>query len=128
MFSWFIAWRGQRRKRASPDSDSGGRRGGLVHVHPADLGGFILGQIVETQRDSRSRLRRRRIRDDRCGRPARRQHRAGLLARRRPAAERPRLTVDRQCGSSQQAVHLAVQVVMSGTQDVVIASGVQTMS
>jgi acetyl-CoA C-acetyltransferase len=40
----------------------------------------------------------------------------------------PGTTVDRQCGSSQQAVHFAAQAVMSGTQDVVIAGGVQTMS
>jgi acetyl-CoA C-acetyltransferase len=40
----------------------------------------------------------------------------------------PGTTVDRQCGSSQQAVHFAAQAVMSGTQDVVLAGGVQTMS
>ena len=40
----------------------------------------------------------------------------------------PGTTVDRQCGSSQQALHFAAQAVMSGTQDVVIAGGVQTMS
>src|ERR1043166_4873780 len=40
----------------------------------------------------------------------------------------PGVTVDRQCGSSQQAVHFAAQAVMSGVQDVVIAGGVQTMT
>ena len=40
----------------------------------------------------------------------------------------PGVTVDRQCGSSQQAVHFAAQAVMSGTQDVVVAGGVQTMT
>ncbi len=40
----------------------------------------------------------------------------------------PGVTIDRQCGSSQQAVHFAAQAVMSGTQDVVIAGGVQTMT
>src|SRR3954451_7267570 len=40
----------------------------------------------------------------------------------------PGVTIDRMCGSSQQAVHFAAQAVMSGTQDVVIAGGVQTMS
>jgi acetyl-CoA C-acetyltransferase len=40
----------------------------------------------------------------------------------------PGTTIDRQCGSSQQAVHFAAQAVMSGTQDVVLAGGVQTMS
>src|SRR5207253_8896223 len=40
----------------------------------------------------------------------------------------PGTTVDRQCGSSQQAVHFAAQAVMSGTQDIVVAGGVQNMS
>ena len=40
----------------------------------------------------------------------------------------PGTSVDRQCGSSQQAIHFAVQAVMSGTQDVVIAGGVEVMS
>ena len=42
--------------------------------------------------------------------------------------EVPGTTVDRQCGSSQQAVHFAAQAVMSGVNDVVIAGGVQTMT
>src|SRR5260370_11256663 len=40
----------------------------------------------------------------------------------------PAVTIDRQCGSSQQAIHFAAQAVMSGTQDVVIAAGVESMS
>ena len=40
----------------------------------------------------------------------------------------PGTTVDRQCGSSQQALHFAVQAVMSGTQDIVIAGGAESMS
>ena len=40
----------------------------------------------------------------------------------------PGVTIDRMCGSSQQALHCAAQTVMSGTQDVVVAGGVQTMS
>src|SRR2546423_1444765 len=40
----------------------------------------------------------------------------------------PGVTIDRQCGSSQQAVHFAAQAVMSGTQDLVIAAGVESMS
>ena len=40
----------------------------------------------------------------------------------------PGVTIDRQCGSSQQAVHFAAQGVMSGTQDLVVAGGVQNMS
>ena len=40
----------------------------------------------------------------------------------------PGTTLDRQCGSAQQAVHFAAQAVMSGTQDLVIAGGVEVMS
>ncbi|MCZ4238162.1 beta-ketoacyl synthase N-terminal-like domain-containing protein, partial [Staphylococcus equorum] len=40
----------------------------------------------------------------------------------------PSVTIDRQCGSSQQAVHFAAQAVLSGTQDVVIAAGVESMT
>ena len=40
----------------------------------------------------------------------------------------PGVTLDRQCGSAQQAVHFAAQAVMSGTQDLVVAGGVQSMS
>src|SRR5688500_20275046 len=42
--------------------------------------------------------------------------------------EVPGTTVDRQCGSSQQAVHFAAEAVMSGTADLVVAGGVQSMS
>jgi acetyl-CoA C-acetyltransferase len=40
----------------------------------------------------------------------------------------PAVSIDRQCGSSQQAIHFAAQAVMSGTQDVVIAAGVESMT
>ena len=40
----------------------------------------------------------------------------------------PAVTIDRQCGSSQQAIHFAAQAVMSGTQDMVIAAGVESMT
>jgi acetyl-CoA C-acetyltransferase len=50
------------------------------------------------------------------------------LARRGLPDEVPGTTIDRQCGSSQQAVHFAAQAVMSGTMDLVVAGGVQNMS
>jgi acetyl-CoA C-acetyltransferase len=53
--------------------------------------------------------------------------RNAVLASRLPDSV-PAVTIDRQCGSSQQALHFAAQAVMSGTQDVVIAAGVESMS
>src|SRR5260370_38231000 len=61
------------------------------------------------------------------GRPRGDFARTAWLAAGRPEAV-PGVTVDRQCGSSQQAVHFAAQAVMSETADVVIAGGVQNMS
>jgi len=54
--------------------------------------------------------------------------RNAVLASRRLPQSTPAVTIDRQCGSSQQAIQFAAQAVMSGTQDVVIASGVESMS
>ena len=53
--------------------------------------------------------------------------RSAVLASRLPDSV-PAVTIDRQCGSSQQALHFAAQAVMSGTQDVVVAAGVESMS
>src|SRR2546430_10744757 len=52
----------------------------------------------------------------------------GLRQLGRAALPVPGVTVDRQCGSSQQAIHFAAQAVMSGTSDLVVAGGVQNMS
>jgi acetyl-CoA C-acetyltransferase len=107
---------------------TGRRRGGLAHVHPADLGGFILRQIVE-----RNGIPSDEYDDvvfgtiDAVGPLAGNIARTCWLAAGLPLTV-PGVTIDRQCGSSQQAVHFAAQAVMSGTQDVVIAGGVQTMS
>ncbi len=107
---------------------TGRRRGGLAHVHPADLGGFILRQIVE-----RNGIPAAEYDDvvfgtvDAVGPLAGNIARTCWLAAGLPLTV-PGVTVDRMCGSSQQAVHFAAQAVMSGTQDVVIAGGVQTMS
>ena len=107
---------------------TGRRRGGLAHVHAADLGGFILRQIVE-----RNAIPAEDYDDvvfgaiDSVGPLAGNVARTCWLAAGLPLTV-PGVTIDRMCGSSQQAVHFAAQAVMSGTQDVVIAGGVQTMS
>ena len=106
----------------------GKRGGGLSQVHPADLGAHVLRTIVE-----RNDLDPLAVEDvvfgcvDAVGPQAGDIARSCWLAAGLPEAV-PGTTVDRQCGSSQQAVHFAAQGVMSGTQDVVIAGGVQNMS
>ena len=107
---------------------TGRRRGGLSNIHGADLGAHVLKTLVD----------RNNIPDidyddvifgcvDAIG-PL-----AGDIARTSWLAaglsdEVPGTTIDRQCGSSQQAIHFASQAVMAGVNDVVIAGGVQTMS
>jgi acetyl-CoA C-acetyltransferase len=106
----------------------GKRGGGLSQVHPADLGAHVLKAIVD-----RNDLDPMVVEDvvfgcvDQLGPQAGDIARTCWLAAGLPEAV-PGTTVDRQCGSSQQAVHFAAQGVMSGTQDVVIAGGVQNMS
>jgi acetyl-CoA C-acetyltransferase len=106
----------------------GKRGGGLSQVHPADLGAHVLKTIVE-----RNDLDPLAVEDvvfgclDAIGPQAGDIARTCWLAAGLPEAV-PGTTVDRQCGSSQQALHFAAQGVMSGTQDVVIAGGVQNMS
>src|SRR5580704_16179454 len=106
----------------------GKRGGGLSAVHPADLGAHILKAIVE-----RNDFDPIAVEDvifgclDTIGPQAGDIARTCWLAAGLPE-EVPGTTVDRQCGSSQQALHFAAQAVMSGTQDVVIAGGVQNMS
>ncbi|MFQ5513926.1 MAG: acetyl-CoA C-acetyltransferase [Myxococcota bacterium] len=106
-----------------------GKRGGaLSQEHPADLGAHVLRALVE-----RNGLDPLAVEDvvfgciDTLGPQAGDIARTCWLAAGLPE-EVPGTTVDRQCGSSQQAVHFAAQGVMSGTQDVVIAGGVQNMS
>jgi acetyl-CoA C-acetyltransferase len=106
----------------------GKRGGGLSAVHPADLGAHVLEAIV-----TRNDLDPLAVDDvvfgclDAIGPQAGDIARTCWLAAGLPEAV-PGTTVDRQCGSSQQALHFAAQGVMSGTQDVVIAGGVQNMS
>jgi acetyl-CoA C-acetyltransferase len=106
----------------------GKKNGGLSGVHTADLGAHILTALVE-----RSGIDPSVVEDvvfgclDTIGPQAGDIARTAWLAAGYPE-EVPGTTVDRQCGSSQQALHFAAQGVMSGTQDVVIAGGVQNMS
>jgi acetyl-CoA C-acetyltransferase len=105
------------------------RRGGaLASVHPADLGAHALAGLME-----RSGIDPAAVDDvilgcvDTIGPQAGDIARTAWLAAGLPE-EVPGVTVDRQCGSSQQAVHFAAQAVLSGTADVVVAGGVQNMS
>jgi acetyl-CoA C-acetyltransferase len=106
----------------------GRKDGAFASVHPSDLGGHVLRAIVE-----RSGLDPLLIEDvifgcvDTIGPQAADIARTAWLAAGLPE-EVPGVTVDRQCGSSLQAVHFAAQAVMSGTSDLVIAGGVQNMS
>ena len=106
----------------------GRRGGGLSHVHPADLGAVALRALVD-----RSGIDPSAVEDvifgsvDTIGPQAGDIARTCWLAAGLPE-EVPGTTVDRQCGSGQQAVHFAAQAVMSGTADVVVAGGVQSMS
>ncbi|MGW3155374.1 acetyl-CoA C-acetyltransferase [Streptomyces sp. NPDC001089] len=106
----------------------GRRGGGLSAVHPADLGAHVLRALVE-----RSGVDPAAVEDvvlgclDAVGPQAGDIARTSWLAAGLPE-EVPGVTVDRQCGSSQQAVHFAAQAVLSGTQDLVVAGGIQNMS
>jgi len=107
---------------------TGRRRGSLARVHGADLGAVVLKAIVE-----RNGIPEVDYDDVIFGCVDTVGPLAGDIARTCWLAaglsdEVPGTTIDRQCGSSQQSVHFAAQAVMSGTMDVVIAGGVQTMS
>ena len=109
---------------------AGGRRGGrLAGVHPVDLLASSLDAIVE-----RSGIDPKAVDDvitgcvTQAGEQAMQIGRMGVLASKQLPQSTPGVTIDRQCGSSQQAIQFAAQAVMSGTQDVVIASGVESMS
>jgi acetyl-CoA C-acetyltransferase len=104
------------------------RGGGLSQVHPADLGAHVLTALM-----TRSGVDPAAVDDvvfgcvDTIGPQAGDIARTCWLAAGLPE-EVPGVTVDRQCGSSQQAVHFAAQAVLSGTADLVVAGGVQNMS
>jgi acetyl-CoA C-acetyltransferase len=106
----------------------GKKGGGLASVHPADLGAHVITGLVD-----RTGIDPAAVDDvifgcvDTIGPQAGDIARTCWLAAGLPD-EVPGTTVDRQCGSSQQAVHFAAQAVMSGTNDVIVAGGVQNMS
>jgi acetyl-CoA C-acetyltransferase len=106
----------------------GKRGGGLSTVHPADLGAHVLRALVE-----RSGVDPGAVEDvifgccDAIGPQAGDVARTCWLAAGLPEHV-PGVTIDRQCGSSQQSLHFAAQAVMSGTADLVVAGGVQNMS
>ena len=109
-------------------SPTGKRKGSLAHVHAIDLGAHVLKALVE-----RNAIPAHAYDDvifgcvDAIGSQAGDIARTSWLAAGLPLNV-PGTTVDRQCGSSQQALHFAAQAVMSGMQEVVAVGGVQTMT
>ncbi len=106
----------------------GRKKGGFAQVHSADLGAHAIKALVE-----RSGIEPDVVEDVIFGCVDTVATQAGDIARTCWLAAGypehvPGVTIDRQCGSSQQAVHFAAQGVMSGTQDVVVAGGVQNMT
>ena len=107
----------------------GGRKNGkLSQWHPTDLGALVLDEIVQ-----RTGVNPEEIDDVIFGCVSQSGAQSGNIARNAVLASSlpesvPGTTVDRQCGSSQQAIHFAAQAVMSETQDIVIAGGVEVMS
>ena len=109
-------------------SPIGRKKGSLAHLHPADLGAHPIRELVR-----RTGLDPALVDDvvwgctETIGGQAGDIGRTAWLVAGLPE-EVPGVTVDRQCGSSQQAVHFAAQGVMSGTQDLVVAGGSQAMN
>ncbi|MDZ4307572.1 acetyl-CoA C-acetyltransferase [Allopontixanthobacter sp.] len=109
---------------------AGGRRGGrLAGVHPVDLAAASLDALV-----GRTGIDPGAVEDvimgcvSQGGEQAMQVGRNAVLASKLLPESTPAVTIDRQCGSSQQAIQFAAQAVMSGTQDMVIAAGVESMS
>jgi acetyl-CoA C-acetyltransferase len=108
---------------------AGGRRNGALRGwHPAELAGEILTAIVQRCQIDPAAI------DDvimgcvtQAGEQANHIGRGAVLSSILPQSV-PAVSIDRQCGSSQQAIHFAAQAIMSGTQDVVIAAGVESMT
>jgi acetyl-CoA C-acetyltransferase len=106
----------------------GRRNGGLASFHPVDIAAHVISSLL-----GRVGIDPAAVDDvilgatDQVGPQAGDIARFAWLAAGLPETV-PGVTIDRQCGSSQQAVHFAAQAVMSGTQDVVVAGGIQSMS
>src|ERR1700726_1651439 len=108
---------------------AGGRKGGrLAGWHPADLAASVLDALVE-----RSGAAPDQVEDVimgcvmQVGEQSNNIARNAIMASKLPESV-PGTSIDRQCGSSQQALHFAAQAVMSGAMDVVIAAGVEGMT
>jgi acetyl-CoA C-acetyltransferase len=108
---------------------AGGKRGGaLKDWHPADMAAEVLDALI-----ARTGIDPAAVEDvimgcvGQAGEQAFHVGRNAVLASKLPQSV-PAVTIDRQCGSSQQSIQFAAQAVMSGTQDVVIAAGVESMS
>lgn len=108
---------------------AGGRRGGrLSGWHPVDLAAQLIDALV-----ARAGVDPAQVDDVILGCVSQVGEQAGNIARHAVLAAGwpesvPGTTIDRQCGSSQQALHFAAQAVMSGTMDLVVAGGVESMS
>jgi acetyl-CoA C-acetyltransferase len=113
---------------AAARTATGRRNGSLALAHPLDLAGAVMRETV-----ARAGIDSGEVDDviwgvlDPVGGQAHDMARTAWLAA-GLAEHVPGVTIDRQCGSAQQAVHFAAQAVMSGTQDLVLAGGVQCMS
>ena len=108
---------------------AGGRKGGRLSTwHPADLAAVVVDELVD-----RSGAAPDQIEDVimgcvmQAGEQSNNVARNAVMASRLPESV-PGTSIDRQCGSSQQALHFAAQAVMSGAMDVVIAAGVESMT
>ncbi|HWA60880.1 MAG TPA: acetyl-CoA C-acetyltransferase [Caulobacteraceae bacterium] len=108
---------------------AGGRKGGkLAGWHPADLAGQVLDSLLD-----RTGADPALVEDvimgcvGQAGEQGNNIARGAVLSSRMPESV-PATSVDRQCGSSQQALHFAAQAVMSGSMDIVIAAGVESMT
>ncbi|WP_181779460.1 acetyl-CoA C-acetyltransferase [Pseudonocardia pini] len=106
----------------------GTRKGALAGVHPADLGAHVLRELMD-----RTGVDPAAVEDVIMGCVSQLGAQAGDIARTAWLSAGlpqtvPGVTIDRQCGSSQQALHFAAQGVMSGTQDLVVAAGVEQMA
>jgi acetyl-CoA C-acetyltransferase len=113
---------------AATRTAGGRRKGKLAGWHPADLAGEVLNNLID-----RTGADPALVEDvimgcvGQAGEQGNNIARGAVLASRFPESV-PATSVDRQCGSSQQALHFAAQAVMSGTQDIVIAAGVESMT
>lgn len=107
---------------------TGKNRGRLSHIHPVDLGATLVDGLLD-----QVGIDPEKVDDLIFGCVSQNSEQAGNVGRNVALASNlgesvPGVSVDRQCGSAQQAIHFAAQAVMSGTQDVVIAGGVESMS